>query len=164
MSDFNPEKGICGNYYYSYLILRKRQQKVAECLWKLKPSETTTANGYRQQIIKLDRAVKDKDRNMMEDTIRSFCSMITPGPMSRKQFRKPYKYLFWSMHSAILGERFSSCDEVTKLVDQWIASKEPDFFIAESICCLKEKRYTFQWKVFRMKYFILLFQFLFYFL
>jgi len=35
MSDFNPEKGICGKYYYSNLILRKRQQKVAECLWKL---------------------------------------------------------------------------------------------------------------------------------
>jgi len=31
---------------------------------------------------------KIKDSNMMEDMIRSFCKMITPGPM----FRKPYKY------------------------------------------------------------------------
>ena len=35
MSDFIPEKNICGKYYYSYLTLRKRQQKVAKCLWKL---------------------------------------------------------------------------------------------------------------------------------
>ena len=29
------KKGICRKYYYSYLILRKHQQKVAECLSKL---------------------------------------------------------------------------------------------------------------------------------
>jgi len=31
------------------------------------------------------------------------------------------------MQSALSGERLSSLEEVTKLVDQWIAFKEPDF-------------------------------------
>ena len=60
---------------------------------------------------------------------------ILSHPPYLPSFVPPDYHLFRSIHSAPLGERFSSCEEVTKWVDQWIASNEPDFYIAESICC-----------------------------
>jgi len=120
-------------------------------------------------------------------TVMSFCIMITLGPMSKKTVHETLKVLNWeilphqpyspdiatsdyhlfrSMHSALLGEHFISCEEVTKWVDQWITFKKPDFFIAESICCLKNgKTLYFSMKsILNEIYFILLFQFLLYFL
>ena len=34
-----------------------------------------------------------------------------------------------SMQSALSGERFNSYEGIKKWLDEWIASKEPDFFI-----------------------------------
>ncbi|KAG5324958.1 MOS1T transposase, partial [Pseudoatta argentina] len=33
------------------------------------------------------------------------------------------------MQSALSGERFNSYEGIKKWLDEWIASKEPDFFI-----------------------------------
>ena len=88
---------------------------------------------------------------MMEYMIRSFCSMITPGPMLRKQFRKPYKYStvksYLTRHicqtllhptTTFFDPCTVPCEEVTKWVNQWVASKEPDFF-NRGIYLLSEK-------------------------
>ncbi|EFN75821.1 Histone-lysine N-methyltransferase SETMAR, partial [Harpegnathos saltator] len=37
-------------------------------------------------------------------------------------------HLFRSMQSALTGERFTSYDSIQKWVDDWIASKEIEFF------------------------------------
>ncbi|EGI70381.1 Mariner Mos1 transposase, partial [Acromyrmex echinatior] len=37
-------------------------------------------------------------------------------------------HLFRSMQSALSGERFNSYEGIKKWLDEWIASKEPDFF------------------------------------
>ncbi|EGI67885.1 Mariner Mos1 transposase, partial [Acromyrmex echinatior] len=38
-------------------------------------------------------------------------------------------HLFRSMQSALSGELFNSYEDIKKWLDEWIASKEPDFFI-----------------------------------
>ncbi|EGI61316.1 Mariner Mos1 transposase, partial [Acromyrmex echinatior] len=38
-------------------------------------------------------------------------------------------HLFRFMQSALSGERFNSYEGIKKWLDEWIASKEPDFFI-----------------------------------
>jgi len=115
----------------------------------LKPSKTITADCYRQQMIKFYRVVKDKrpqyngrhdkvtlqhDNAMphvvkkVKETSQVINWEIWPHPPYSSDIAPSDYYLFQSMHSARLGELFSSCEEVSKWVDQWIAPKESDFF------------------------------------
>ena len=152
----------------------------------LKPSETITADRYRKQMFKLDRAVKDKrpqyDRRHDNVTLQhdNFMAHVAKTVQETLQVinweilsHPPYSpdigpcdnHLFPSMYSALLGERFSSCEEVTKRVYQWIATKEPNFFIVNHLLPENVKILYFSMKsILNEIYFILLFQFLLYFL
>ena len=141
--------------------------------WNL--SETITADRYRQQIIKLDRAIKDKrprydgrydkiilqhDNAMphvaktVQETLQVLNWEILPHPPYSPDIAPSAYYLFRSMHSALLGKRFSSYEEVTKWVDNGLLPRNQIFFIAESICCLKMGNVVlfngkyFEWNIF----------------
>ena len=128
---------------------------------------------------------KLKDSNMMKDTIRPFCSMIMPGPMSQKQWQKPYKYLigknYLTRHiNQTLLHPTTTCFHPcivsfykTTSVPVWKAQNGSTngllpgsqiFFIAKSICCLKNGKilYFSMESILNKIYFILLFQFLLY--
>ncbi|EGI70955.1 Mariner Mos1 transposase, partial [Acromyrmex echinatior] len=47
-------------------------------------------------------------------------------------------HLFRFMQSALSGERFNSYEGIKKWLDEWIASKEPNFFI-RGICLLPKR-------------------------
>jgi len=107
---------------------------------------------------------KIKDHNIMEDTIRLFCSMITPGSISRKQFRKPYKYstrksyLTRHIHQTLLHLTATCFDPCTVSFQgsssvsarrsqngstNGLLPRNQIFFIAESICCLKNGKTSY---------------------
>jgi len=138
-----------------------------------KPSEAITADRYRQQMIKLDRAVKDIRRQydrrhdkvilqhdnarphvakMVQETLKVLNWEILPHPPYSPDIVPSDYHLFRAMHSALLGARFSSRKSQNGSTNG-LLPRNPIVFIAESICCLiMGKRCTFQWKVFWMKY------------
>ena len=133
--------------------------KVMLCIWwdqkgvvyyeLLKPSETITGDRYRQQLIELNRALKQKrpvyaerhDKLIFQhdnarphvakpvkETLELLNWEVLPHPPYSPDIAPSDYHLFRSMQSALSGERFSSYEEIKKWVDEWIASKEPDFF------------------------------------
>ncbi|EGI59650.1 Mariner Mos1 transposase, partial [Acromyrmex echinatior] len=54
---------------------------------------------------------------------------ILPHPPYSPDIAPSDLHLFRSMQSALSEERFNSYEGIKKWLDEWIASKEPDFFI-----------------------------------
>ncbi|EGI70779.1 Mariner Mos1 transposase, partial [Acromyrmex echinatior] len=57
---------------------------------------------------------------------------ILPHPLYSPDIAPSDFHLFRSMQSALSGERFNSYEGIKKWLDEWIASKEPDFFHARN--------------------------------
>ena len=114
---------------------------------------------------------KIKDRNMIEvisqydkarphvaKTVQEALQVlnweILPYPPYWPDIAPSGYYLYRSIHSTLLGERFSSCEKVTKWVDQWIASKETDFLSRNTFVAWKWENVVlfngkyFEWNIF----------------
>ena len=116
----------------------------------LKPSETITGDRYRLQLLRLNQALKKKrpewhNRHnkliMLHDNARPHVIKpvkkylegakweILPHPPYSPDISPSDFHLFRFMQSALSGERFNSYEGIKKWLDEWIASKKPDFFI-----------------------------------
>ena len=116
----------------------------------LKPSETITGDRYRLQLIRLNQALKEKrpewdNRHnkliLLHDNARPHVAKpvkkylegvkweILPHPLYSPDIAPSDFHLFRSMQSALSGERFNSYEGIKKWLDEWIASKESNFFI-----------------------------------
>ena len=116
----------------------------------LKPSETITGDRYQLQLIRLNQTLKEKrpewdNRHnkliLLHDNARPHVAKpikkylegvkweILPHPLYSPDIAPSDFHLFRSMQSALSGERFNSYEGIKKLLDEWIASKESDFFI-----------------------------------
>ena len=117
----------------------------------LKPGETVNTNRYRQQMIDLNRALREKrpEYGKRQGT-KSFCFMIMlhhtqqngSGKRSRRSAQReilahavyspdlaPSDYhLFASLGHALAEQHFNSYENVRKWLDNWFASKEELFF------------------------------------
>ena len=115
----------------------------------LKPSETINSQRYRLQLIRLKQAIQEKrpewrDRHekliLQHDNARPHVGQpvrtylegvkweVLPHPPYSPDIAPSDYHLFRSMQSALTGERFTSYDSIKKWVDDWIASKEIEFF------------------------------------
>ena len=88
-------------------------------------------------ILQHDNA-KPNVTKIIQETLQVLTWEILPHPPYLPDIAPSNYHLFWSMHSALLEEHFSYCEEFTKWVNQWIAFKEPDFYYRE-IHLLPEK-------------------------
>ena len=133
--------------------------KVMLCIWwdqsgaiyheLLKPSKTITGDRYRLQLIRLNRALKEKRPEwdgrhdkliLLHDNARPHVAKpvkkYLEGVDWEVLLHPPYSpdiapsdyHLFRSMQSALTGERFTSHESVENWLNEWIKSKEPDFF------------------------------------
>lgn len=115
----------------------------------LKPNETITADRYRRQLIKLSQALKDKrpqyaerhDKvilqhdnarphvaNVVKNYLENLKWEVLPHPPYSPDIAPSDYHLFRSMTHGLAEQRFSSYDDTKKWVDDWIASKDQDFF------------------------------------
>lgn len=124
----------------------------------LQPSETITGDLYRTQLIRLKRALtqkqlKWKNRHnkviLQHNNARPHVALSVKNYLERSDWEvllhPPYSpdiapsdfHLFQSMQSALSGERFNSYAEIKNWLDNWIASKEQTFSFEEYVYCLK---------------------------
>lgn len=115
----------------------------------LKPSETITGDRYRTQLLRLKRALNDKRPEwsrrhnkiiLQHDNARPHVAQqvknyiegvgwdILPHPPYSPDIAPSDYYLFRSMASALSGQQFGSYDDIKKWVDDWINSKDQEFF------------------------------------
>lgn len=133
--------------------------KVMLCIWwdqkgviyyeLLQPGETITAERYRQQLIKLHRALNEKrpeinnrhDKVIFHhDNARPHVAVVVKNYLENIRWeilpQPPYSpdiapsdyHLFRSMTHDLAEQKFRSYEEVKKWVDEWIESKSADFF------------------------------------
>lgn len=134
-------------------------KKTMLCIWwdqegiiyyeLLKPGETVNAHRYHQQLIKLNRAVREKRPNyatrheipiLLHDNAPSHKSTLVQNYMEALNWEvlphaayspdlAPSDYhLFSSMGHALAEQHFNSYDDVRNWLDEWFASKERQFF------------------------------------
>jgi len=133
--------------------------KVMLCIWwdqkgviyyeLLKPSETITGDRYRLQLMRFNRALKEKRPEwdgrhdkviLLHDNARPHVAKpvqkyleglnweILHPPYSPDIAPSDY-HLFRSMQSALIGERFTSYESIANWLNEWIKSKELEFFV-----------------------------------
>lgn len=116
----------------------------------LKERETITGQVYRRQLMTLQQALAakrpkwDKRHNkiiLQHDNARPHVAIPVKNHLNRQNWEilphPPYSpdlapsdyHLFRSMQSALAQQHFTSYENVKKWVDDWIASKPPDFFL-----------------------------------
>lgn len=115
----------------------------------LKPNETITGDGYRTQLMRLSRALKDKrpqynerhDKVILQhDNARPHVAKVVntyletlkwevlPHPPYSPDVAPSDYHLFRSMAHGLADQHFRSYEEVTNWIDSWIASKDDQFF------------------------------------
>jgi len=115
----------------------------------LQPSETITGERYRLQLTRLNRALKEKRpewenrhdkiilqhdnaRPHVHGSVKNYLERVNwevlPHPPYSPDIAPSDYYLFRSMASALSEERFRSFEEIKNWLDNWIASKQPDFY------------------------------------
>lgn len=116
----------------------------------LKQGETITGEVYRRQLIRLKQALGEKrpewdnrhDKLILQhDNARPHVANLVKNYSDRQNWEilphPPYSpdiapsdyHLFRSMQSALAEQHFRSYEDIKKWVDDWIASKPPEFFI-----------------------------------
>jgi len=115
----------------------------------LKPNETVTADRYRRQLNELAKKLNEKRPLIArkhhkvlfhDDNARPHRANIVKEKIERLGWdhldHPPYSpdlaasdyHLFRSMQVSLADVRFRNAEEVQKWVDEWIASKDEDFF------------------------------------
>ena len=115
----------------------------------LNPNETVTADRYRRQLGNLARALNEKrtriaskrDKvvfhddnarphraNIVKENIKDFGWNRLDQPAYSPDLAPSDYHLFRSMQISLADVRFRNAEEVQKWVDDWIASKDEDFF------------------------------------
>lgn len=115
----------------------------------LKPGETVTGARYHQQLIALNRAIRQKrpefqlrhDKIVFQDDnasphraavnknlVESYNWEPLPHPPYSPDLAPSDYYLFSSMGHALNDSHFNSYEEVQKWLNEWIASKNEEFF------------------------------------
>jgi len=115
----------------------------------LQPSETITGERYRLQLTRLNRALKEKRpewenrhdkiilqhdnaRPHVHGSVKNYLERVNwevlPHPPYSPDIAPSDYYLFRSMASALSEERFRSYEEIKNWLDNWIASKQADFY------------------------------------
>jgi len=116
----------------------------------LKPSETITGDRYRLQLMRLNRTLKEKRPEwdgrhekviLLHDNARPHVAkpvqkyleglnweILPPPPYSPDIAPSDY-HLFRSIQSALIGERFTSYESIANWLNEWIKSKELEFFV-----------------------------------
>ena len=133
--------------------------KVMLCIWwdqlgvvyyeLLKTGQTITGERYKQQLIELNRALKEKrpeyakrhDRMILQhdnarphvarpvkETLEALGWEVIPHPPYSPDIAPSDYHLFRSMQSALSAQRFNSYEDMKKWLDSWIASKPKKFF------------------------------------
>ena len=127
----------------------------------LKPSETIIGERYRLQIIRLKRPESennhakiilqyDNTRPHVYSVVKNYLEganweVLSHPPYSPDIAPSDY-HLFLSMQSPLSGERFSSAENLQIWIDNWVASKDQEFFfcgifylyfltITSKVCC-----------------------------
>lgn len=143
--------------------------KVMLCIWwdskgvvyyeLLKPSQTVTAELYKEQLTRLQQALEEKrpewlDRHAkiilqhdnarphvakaVKDHINELKWEVLPHPPYSPDLAPSDFHLFRSMQHGLSGQSFKNYAEVKNWIDSWLASKEPEFFF-RGIHLLPEK-------------------------
>ncbi|KAM0728867.1 Mariner Mos1 transposase [Formica fusca] len=115
----------------------------------LKPGETVNTERYRQQMIDLNQALREKRPEYQErqhkvillhdnapshtakpvkETIEAFSWEILSHAAYSPDLAPSDYYLFASMGHALAEQHFTSYENVRKWLDDWFASKEQQFF------------------------------------
>jgi len=115
----------------------------------LKPGETVTGGRYRQQLIKLNRALKEKrpewaNRHnkviLLHDNARPHVAKpvqnylenigweILPHTAYSPDLAPSDYHLFRSMQHGLSEQHFNSYEQVKKWIDDWLASKDEQFY------------------------------------
>ena len=123
----------------------------------LKPGETVNTERYRQQMIDLNRALREKrpeykkgqykvillhnnapshTAKPVKETIEAFSWEILSHAAYSPDLAPSDYYLFASMGHALSDQHFTSYENVRKWFDDWFASKERQFFfgVASTNC------------------------------
>lgn len=124
----------------------------------LKPGETVNSNRYTQQLQKLNMLLKQKrpewiDRHdkviLLHDNARPHVSksvkelleMIRwdtlPHPPYSPDMAPSDYFLFRSMTNGLRDIRFNNYEDITNWLEEWISSKEENFFTEVFISCQK---------------------------
>lgn len=133
--------------------------KVMLCIWwdmkgvvhyeLLKPGQTIDGEYYRQQLIRLKRALArkrpewdnrhdkliiqyDNARPHVAKPVKNYLKnvgweVLTHPPYSPDIAPSDY-YLFNCMNNELIGQRFTDFEDIEKWVADWIASKDEEFF------------------------------------
>lgn len=133
--------------------------KVMLCIWwdevgvvyyeLLKPSETITGDRYRQQLMQLNRALKEKrpqyakrhDKVILlhdnarphvaktvKDTLEALNWDVLAHPPYSPDLAPSDYHLFRSMAHGLAEQKFGSYEDIKIWVDSWIKSKDESFF------------------------------------
>ena len=115
----------------------------------LKPGETVNTERYRQQMIDLNQALREKrpeyqkrqhkvillhdnapshTAKLVKETIEAFSWEILSHAAYSPDLAPSDYHLFASMGHALAEQRFTSYENVRKWLDDWFASKEQQFF------------------------------------
>lgn len=134
-------------------------KKLMLCIWwdqlgvvyyeLLNPSETITGTLYRTQLMRLNRALKEKRPQyysrhdkiiLLHDNARPHVAVpvknylktldweVLPHPPYSPDIAPSDYHLFRSMAHALSEQRFTSYEDTKNWVDSWIASKDKEFF------------------------------------
>jgi len=121
----------------------------------LKPSETVSAHGYHQQLIKLLCVKKGRGKDMifLHDNAPSHTSINNPKLLGDTQLGSatpsrllysdlaPSDYHLFSFMGHALAERhFDSYENVRKWLDEWFDSKDEEFFCVVYTNCPKDEK------------------------
>ena len=115
----------------------------------LKPSETVTGDLYRRQLMRLSRALKEKQpqystrhdkvilqhdnaRPHVEGPVKRYLETlkweVLPHPPYSPDLAPSDYHLFRSMAHSLADQKFQSYEEIKNWIDTWITSKDEEFF------------------------------------
>ena len=113
----------------------------------LKPGETVTDDRYRQQLIKLNEALKRKRPEykviLLHDIARPHVAKpikkylenikwdVLPHAPYSTDLAPSDNYLFRSMQHGLSEQHFNSYEEVKNWIDEWLASKDERWYCEE---------------------------------
>ena len=142
-----PKKNI---HYAKVMLCIWWDQKGVVHYELLKPSDTITGDVYRRQLMRLKVAIEEKRPEWVNrhsklifqhDNARPHTAKVVktylngqdwkvlPHPLYSPDIAPSDYYLFRTMQSDLTGERFTSYESIKIWLDNWIASKDQDFFM-----------------------------------